>query len=151
MNALKIVGVSYSLVALILIVSAEDSKNESSHWGSTDNDPKSDAWVSELLAKNMLQLSQEIGTTILQDSDKPTEVFSPLSIYTALSILLMGANGQTFQELMSLLKINNGKCIHFSLFFGFKIIVVWDMCYLFYFHSLFFFYFFKYLDQITLG
>lgn len=100
---LKIAMMSYLLLAPILLVFADNQ--------SLEEDPRFDARVSELLAKNMLQLSQEIGTTILQDSDKPTEVFSPLSIYTALSILLMGANGQTRQELMGLLKINSGKII----------------------------------------
>ncbi|XP_055295012.1 serine protease inhibitor 28Dc [Sitodiplosis mosellana] len=102
MGVLKVAGVSYLLLAAILLVCAQNGNNQSS-----EDDPRFDARVSELLAKNMLQLSQEIGTTILQDSDRPTEVFSPLSIYTALSILLMGANGQTFQELMGLLKINS--------------------------------------------
>lgn len=105
MSVLKIAMMSYLLLAPILLVFAENQSSE--------EDPRFDARVSELLAKNMLQLSQEIGTTILQDSDKPTEVISPLSIYTALCILLMGANGQTFQELMGLLKISSGKFILF--------------------------------------
>lgn len=114
MNMLKIARVSYLLLAPILLVCAEERINQSSQLNSLEtDDPRFDARVSDLLAKNMLQLSQEIGTTILQNSDKPSEVFSPLSIYTALSILLMGANGQTFQELMGLLKINSGKRILF--------------------------------------
>lgn len=94
------------LAAILLESGLIEANNDSPQL--TSEDPRFDARVSEVLAKNILQLSQEIGTTILQDSDKPTEVFSPLSIYTALSILLMGSNGATFQELMSLLKLNNG-------------------------------------------
>lgn len=100
-------------LATVLLICAADNLNNQSLQRNSENDARFDERISELLAKNVLQLSQEIGTTILQDSDKPTEVFSPLSIYTALSILLMGANGQTFQELMSLLKINNGKLSSF--------------------------------------
>lgn len=107
MNALRTMGMGYLLLAPILIVSANERSHEST-MEDLDRMERFDSRVSELLARNMLQLSQEIGTTILQDSDK-SEVFSPLSIYTALSILLMGANGQTYQELMNLLKVNNGK------------------------------------------
>lgn len=81
----------------------------------TNDDPKFDARISQVLAKNVLQLAQEIGTTVLQDSDKQTEIFSPLSIYTVLSMIMMGSNGQTFQELMTLLKINNGESVLFGI------------------------------------
>lgn len=106
MNALV---VSYVLLASALLASGADESNNQSLQINAEDDPRFDARVSDSLAKNVLQLAQEIGTTLLQDSDKQTEVFSPLSIYTALSVLLMGANGQTFQELKSLMKINNGK------------------------------------------
>lgn len=92
-------------VAIGMIVCADDANNKLT---TLESDPRFDARISELLSKNMLQLSQEIVTAILQNSDNPSEVVSPLSIYTALSILLMGSNGQTFNELMSLLKINDG-------------------------------------------
>lgn len=92
------------LIAAAFVVNAHDDANIN-----LQNDPRFDARVSELLAKNVLQLSQDIGTAILQDSDRSTEVISPVSIYMALSILLMGSNGQTFNELMNLLKISNGK------------------------------------------
>lgn len=104
------VGLMFLAVGF-LVCSADNVNNQSLQRNPENYARPNDERISELLAKNVLQLSQEIGTTILQDSDKPTEVFSPLSIYTALSILLMGANGQTFHELMSLLKINNGKLI----------------------------------------
>ena len=109
MRAMNLVLVSYYLIAVAFVVYANDTNTNSTdpHW-TLGNDPRFDARVSELLAKNVLQLSQEIGTTILQDSDRSTEVISPLSIYMALSILLMGSNGQTFNELMNLLKISNG-------------------------------------------
>lgn len=111
MRAIHLVLFSFYLIATAFVVYANGDNNTS-----LENDPRFDARISELLAKNVLQLSQEIGTTILQDSDRSTEVISPISIYMALSILLMGSNGQTFNELMNLLKISNGKCgLTFSL------------------------------------
>lgn len=97
--------ICYSFI-LVSFVYTDDQPSATNEPG---NDPRFDARISELLSKNVLQFAQEIGTTILQDSDKRTEVFSPLSIYSALSMLLMASNGQTFQELMNLLKVNNGK------------------------------------------
>lgn len=105
MRAISVVLFSFYVIATVFVVYANDTNTNKE----LENDPRFDARISELLAKNVLQLSQEIGTTILQDSDRSSEVFSPLSIYMALSILLMGSNGQTYNELMNLLKISNGK------------------------------------------
>lgn len=92
--------------AMMVYANKPNTNTTNAHWA-LQNDPRFNARISEMLAKNVLQLSQEIGTTILQDSDRPTEVISPLSIYMALSILLMGSNGPTFYELMHILKIND--------------------------------------------
>lgn len=110
MKAMRFVLVCHYLIAAAFVVHANDTDaNSTNAHRALQNDPRFDARISQLLAKNVLQLSQEIGTTILQDSDRSTEVISPLSIYMALSVLLMGSNGQTFNELMNLLKISNGK------------------------------------------
>lgn len=110
MRAISLVLFNFYLIATAFVVYANDTNtNPTNLQSALANDPRFDARISELIAKNVLQLSQEIGTTILQDSDRSTEVFSPLSIYMALSVLLMGSNGQTFNELMNLLKISNGK------------------------------------------
>lgn len=106
---MRLLAVTFVVVAVFDAAWSERTDHLSAQ-NALDNDPRFDARVSDLLAQNVLQLAQEIGTTVLQDSDQPTEVFSPLSIYAALSMLMMGSNGQTFQELMSLLKMNNGKC-----------------------------------------
>lgn len=108
MKAMRFVLVCHCIIAGAFVVHATDVNSTNANWP-LQNEPRFDARISQLLAKNVLQLSQEIGTTILQDSDRPTEVISPLSIYMALSVLLMGSNGQTFNELMNLLKISNGK------------------------------------------
>lgn len=70
------------------------------------SDPRFNADVSSLIAKNVLELAHGIGKTVLVDSQEKSEVFSPLSIYGALSLLLLGATGQTFDELMQLMRFN---------------------------------------------
>lgn len=70
--------------------------------------PRFDARVSALVARDVLQLAQEIGTTVLKTSTDKAVIFSPLSIFGVLSILLMGSNGQTYSELMHLLNFNEG-------------------------------------------
>lgn len=62
--------------------------------------------VSELIASNVLTLAHDIGQNILVESQSKSEVFSPVSIYSALSLLLLGANGQTFDELMRLMNLD---------------------------------------------
>lgn len=71
-------------------------------------DSKFDSRTSEIISKSVLQLAQDIGRSLLANSQKKSEVFSPLSIYGAMSLLLMGANGQTYDELMKLLRFNEG-------------------------------------------
>ena len=78
-------------------------------------DPKFDARVSHLLSRNILQLAKELGTSLLETSTEKTEVFSPLSIYGALSLLLLGSAGRTHQELMHLLKFDEGEIRRFVL------------------------------------
>lgn len=107
MKSFKLALFSYHLFAAISLILCQ-RVNQQLRSNSLEHDPKFDARVSDVLARNVLQFAQEIGTSILQDSDKASEVFSPLSIFTALSMLLLGSNGQTYQELMSLLKLNNG-------------------------------------------
>lgn len=68
-----------------------------------NNDPRFDAAHSERIATNALDLARDIGATVLADSQKAAEVFSPLSIYSALSLLLLGASGTTFDELLRLM------------------------------------------------
>lgn len=114
MRAIGLGLFSFCLISAAIVVHANDDANTN-----LQNDPRFDARISELLAKNVLQLSQEIGTAILQDSDRSSEVISPVSIYMALSILLMGSNGPTFYELMNLLKISNGKLCSITSFHTF--------------------------------
>lgn len=70
------------------------------------NDPRFNAQKSELIASNVLALAHDISRTLLVDSRAKAEVFSPISIYSALSLLLLGSNGQTFDELLQLMRLD---------------------------------------------
>lgn len=74
-------------------------------WTGLNNDPRFDAAVSARIAANALDVAHDIGVTVLAEegSNKKAEVFSPLSIYSALSLLLLGASGSTFDELLRLM------------------------------------------------
>lgn len=71
-------------------------------------DPKFDSRTSQMISRNVLQLAQDIGRSLLKNSNKKSEVFSPLSIYGAMSLLLMGASGPTYHELMNVLRFGQG-------------------------------------------
>lgn len=73
-----------------------------------NNDPRFDSRISSLISRNVLQLAQDISKSVLKTSTQKTEVFSPLSIWGALSLLLLGAGGKTHRELMQLLHFSNG-------------------------------------------
>lgn len=72
------------------------------------NEPRFDGRVSALISRDVLQLAQDIGTTVMKTSTDKSVVFSPLGIFSVLSALLMGSHGQTYSELMHLLKFNEG-------------------------------------------
>lgn len=109
MMAEKLILFCYYLIAINVLIDADANTNEADlHQtlnGYFSNDAKINASVSSLLAKNMLQLAQEIGKMTLNNSNRSTEVISPLNIYMALSTLLLGSSGPTYFELLHLLKI----------------------------------------------
>lgn len=77
-------------------------------------DPRFDVRLSNLLSQKVLQFAQDIGKVLLNDSNGKSEVFSPLSIFGATSLLLLGASGRTHQELMQLMGFESGNCGHFN-------------------------------------
>lgn len=79
---------------------------------SNSGDPRFDAKISNLLATNVLELAHEMSKKVLEESHEKTEVFSPLSIYGALSLLLLGSNGNTFTELLRLMRFPAGLYKH---------------------------------------
>lgn len=54
----------------------------------------------------MLEVAHEVGRTVLAESRAKSEVFSPVSIYSALSLLLLGASGNTFTQLQHLMRLD---------------------------------------------
>ncbi|KAG4075008.1 hypothetical protein HA402_014587 [Bradysia odoriphaga] len=88
-------------------------------YASASSDPRFDPQVSNLLATNVLQMAHDVGETLLSTRSERTEVFSPISIYGALSLLLLGSSGNTYHELLSIMGlskdqylINNSWKIH---------------------------------------
>lgn len=71
-------------------------------------DARFDARISDLLSRKVLQFAQDVGKVVLKDSNAKTEVFSPLSIFGAMTLLLLGASGRTHQELMQLMGFESG-------------------------------------------
>lgn len=53
-------------------------------------------------------MAHDVGETLLSSRSEKTEVFSPISIYGALSLLLLGSSGNTFQELLSVMGLSRG-------------------------------------------
>lgn len=54
-------------------------------------------------------MAHDIGVAVLSDEtpSKRAEVFSPLSIYSALGLLLLGSSGSTFDELLRLMHFDS--------------------------------------------
>lgn len=76
---------------------------------SVSSDPRFDAQISNTLATNVLQMAHDVGETLLRTRNEKTEVFSPMSIYGALSLLLLGAGGNTYQELLNVMGLDKGE------------------------------------------
>lgn len=101
-SSLVIICIVCSLATYTLVSS------QSKHFDAVP-EPRFDARVSALVSRDVLQLAQDIGATVMKTSTEKAVVFSPLSIFAVLSILLMGSSGQTYRELMDLLKFNEGR------------------------------------------
>jgi serine protease inhibitor len=63
------------------------------------------------IANGILQLATEISNNMKSGNAK-NEIFSPISIAGALSLLLLGAKGQTENELANVLHVNNVDDVH---------------------------------------
>lgn len=74
-----------------------------------DNQNYFNSSISNLVAKNVFDLSRRLTEKILETSTKKFEVLSPISISAALHLALLGANRDTYDELYALLGYNDGK------------------------------------------
>lgn len=106
-----ILAISLLLFLTTLSVAQHDANIEQSNvlpYNNLRSDPRFDPRISNLLSQKVLQFAQDVGRVVLKESQAKTEVFSPLSIWGALSLVLLGASGQTHQEFMNLLNFNTG-------------------------------------------
>lgn len=62
-----------------------------------------DLRASNSVSEAVLKLGHDIGTAVLRKSTDKAFVISPISIASALSLVLLGAKGETHQELMRLM------------------------------------------------
>lgn len=64
-----------------------------------------DERISNVIAKNILNFAHLIGAQL--NSLERSEIFSPLSIMSALSLLTLGAKGRSYQELKQFIGLDN--------------------------------------------
>lgn len=69
---------------------------------SAHQNPSYDRQRSELIALNVLSLSKRLIGNILPRSVNKYEILSPISLSSALKIALLGAHGNTYEELLRL-------------------------------------------------
>lgn len=65
-----------------------------------------DERISNLIAENVLNFAHNLGVELNPNAEN-SEIFSPLSIMTTLSFLMLGAKGNSYQELKQLLGLNS--------------------------------------------
>lgn len=65
-------------------------------------DPRYNPERSQQIAQSVLALSQKLTQHMMSESSRKYEIVSPISIASALQLTLLGSNGDTFKELMSL-------------------------------------------------
>ncbi|XP_059619212.1 serine protease inhibitor 28Dc [Phlebotomus argentipes] len=63
-------------------------------------------------AKNILNLAQKIGEALMASRSEKVFVYSPVAIAAALQLVLLGANGETYNELLKLLSTDNSQTLH---------------------------------------
>uniref|UniRef100_A0A1B0DJV5 Serpin domain-containing protein n=1 Tax=Phlebotomus papatasi TaxID=29031 RepID=A0A1B0DJV5_PHLPP len=63
-------------------------------------------------SKNVMNLAHKIGKTLLASEDANVIVYSPVSIAGALQLVLLGSNGETYNELLQLLSVDDPRSLH---------------------------------------
>ncbi|TMW42983.1 hypothetical protein DOY81_011936 [Sarcophaga bullata] len=68
-----------------------------------------DERISNLIAENVLNFAHNLGVELaaLDPHSEKSEIFSPLSLMTTLSFLMLGAKGNSYQQLKQLLGLNS--------------------------------------------
>uniref|UniRef100_A0A336K6Z7 CSON002129 protein n=1 Tax=Culicoides sonorensis TaxID=179676 RepID=A0A336K6Z7_CULSO len=69
-------------------------------------------FLSDYVSKSVFDFGHDIGVSLLQSRpDNKFEIFSPVSIVAALNLVLLGAKGNTFDELLSVLKYGSNSAL----------------------------------------
>lgn len=76
-------------------------------------DPRYDFTSSTDVAKSIFDLGNKLTKLMLQTRNAKFEVISPLSIASALNVVLLGSKGDTFNELLSFLGYSKCKYVAF--------------------------------------
>lgn len=63
-------------------------------------------------SRNVLNLAHKIGKSLLSSEGAKVLVYSPVSIAGALQLVLLGANGETYNELLQLLSVDDPRSLH---------------------------------------
>lgn len=67
--------------------------------------------MSDFVSKSIFDFGHDIGASLLQARpENKFEIFSPVSIVAALNLVLLGAKGNTFDELLSVLRYGGSEC-----------------------------------------
>ncbi|XP_053694200.1 uncharacterized protein LOC128742043 [Sabethes cyaneus] len=90
----------YTLGIILLVTLHQTNCQRTNSEGSTD------ASSADIVANSVTNLAQKISRAIVSQRSK-TEIFSPVSIAGALSLLLLGSGGTTRTELMDLMGFSN--------------------------------------------
>ncbi|XP_055549474.1 serine protease inhibitor 28Dc-like isoform X3 [Wyeomyia smithii] len=91
------------MLGIILIAALHQSNCQRPHRFSEDSSQDN---ALDIVADSVTNLAQKISRVIVGDRSK-TEIFSPVSIAGALSLLLLGSGGTTRTELMELMGFSN--------------------------------------------
>lgn len=67
-----------------------------------------ESYVDDVVSQGLSKFSVMVNRLLTSKSDYDTVVFSPISIAGALSLVLLGANGKTFQEITNILGFVTG-------------------------------------------
>ncbi|XP_068150840.1 serine protease inhibitor 28Dc [Drosophila tropicalis] len=70
-----------------------------------------DLAASNAIARNILHFAQSVGNELALQYSK-TSVFSPLSIVSALALLMLGSKGHSYRELASVFGLNDAITMH---------------------------------------
>lgn len=91
------------LTLLCVSIAAEDEEVYEIKIPEITQDVRYDQSISERVSQSIMNLAHNLATALDTNEYPNTQIFSPVSIMSALALLQMGSNGNTFKELNQLL------------------------------------------------